>query len=65
MNLKAQLLSALLGQLLPVVIQFGLDNLEEFRKFLQEQAKKTDNKIDDYMVDVICDWAKGFLEAAK
>jgi len=29
--------------------------IEALRKFLMEQAKKTENEVDDNLVDIICD----------
>lgn len=45
-----------------IAIGVALDKMDDIREFLALEAAKTDNKLDDMMVDTICDWATEFLE---
>ena len=50
------LLKALGSALLPELIKLVRNNKHLIIDFLREEAKKSDNKLDDFVVGVIEDW---------
>lgn len=40
----------------PIVVDHLLDNKDVMINFLREQARKTDNRIDDYVVEIVSEW---------
>lgn len=48
-----------------MVIGIVIDSMDTIREYLHSEALKTDNKLDDAMVDTLCDWATDFLEGLR
>ena len=42
--------------IVPIVVDHLLDNKDVMINFLREQARKSDNRIDDYVVEIIAEW---------
>ena len=49
----------------PVALDFALDHMDDIKDFLLEEAKKTENSLDDMIVGVACDWLEGFLQEIR
>ena len=48
-----------------LAIDFVLDHMAEVKVFLQREAEKTENTMDDFLVDAVVDWGQGYLEDLK
>lgn len=53
------ILKKVMEAVVPHLIDFALDNRQVLIDFLQEEAKKTDNSIDDFVVEVLEDYING------
>jgi hypothetical protein len=65
MGLSETIGKQILKAALPLAIQFVLDNMDTIRDFLKAEAQKTDNSLDDMIVNVSVDWFEGFLKELK
>tara|TARA_B100001094_G_scaffold10800_1_gene9665 strand:- start:158 stop:340 length:183 start_codon:yes stop_codon:yes gene_type:complete len=48
-----------------LLITILIDRMDDIRSFLRQEAAKTDNQLDDALVDIVCDWALKFLKEQK
>lgn len=48
-----------------ILVGAVLDNLDDIEVWLKDEAKKTDNKLDDALVDVFIGGVKALLTALK
>ena len=48
-----------------LLISILIDRAEDIRCFLISEACKTDNQLDDALVDIVCDWGLKFLKEQK
>ena len=48
-----------------LLITILIDRMDDIRSFLRKEAAKTDNQLDDALVDVVCDWGLKFLKEHK
>jgi len=48
-----------------VIVNAVLDNIDDVAEMLRKEAKKTDNKLDDVIVDTFVDGLRIFLSAMK
>ncbi len=51
--------------MVPILIELAIDNMDAIHEFLSEKARMTDNKLDDYIVDVLCEFLEDFLQDNK
>ena len=51
--------------MVPILIELAIDNMDGIHEFLSEKARMTDNKLDDYIVDVLCEFLEDFLQDNK
>ena len=42
--------------IVPIVVDHLLDNKDVMINFLRDQARKSDNRIDDYVVEIVAEW---------
>jgi hypothetical protein len=49
----------LLASLTPYLLQYLMDNRSVLIDFLRTESKKTDNKIDDFVVEILADYING------
>jgi len=50
------MLKNFVAYIIPIVVDHLLDNKDVMVNFLREQARSTDNRIDDYVVEIIAEW---------
>ena len=48
-----------------LLITILIDRMDDIRSFLRKEAAKTDNQLDDALVDIVCDWGLKFLKEQK
>ena len=48
-----------------LLITILIDRMDDIRSFLRKEAAKTDNQLDDALVDIVCDWGLKFLKEHK
>lgn len=48
-----------------ILIETVLDNIDEISNFLKREAKKTDNQLDDALVDIFIHGSRALLTALK
>ncbi len=48
-----------------LLITILIDRMDDIRSFLRQEAAKTDNQLDDALVDIVCDWGLKFLKEHK
>ena len=53
------MLKALVTNLVPVIVNYLMDNKHLMIDFLKDEAAKSTNKIDDYVVGIIDEWLDG------
>ena len=51
----------LLEDLKMFVAEFAVDHFDKIEDFMKAEADKTDTPIDDFMVDQLLQWGKGWL----
>ena len=50
------MLKNLVSYVVPIIVDHLMDNKHILIDFLRDQARKTDNRIDDYVVEIISEW---------
>ena len=58
-------MKGIMSAMLPTAVSVLADNMDSFRTFLRDQAAKTDNKLDDALVEIVVDWLEKYLESLK
>lgn len=65
MGMKETFLKGLIDAALPMALDYAIDQMDDVRAFLVKEAQKTDNQLDDIIVQTGCDWAESFLQGVK
>ncbi len=47
--------------MIPVLIEVALDNFDEIHRYMEDQAAKTTNRLDDFLVGHVMDWLQDWL----
>ncbi len=50
------MLKSFVTYIIPIVVDHLMDNKDVMINFLREQARLTDNRIDDYVVEIVAEW---------
>lgn len=61
MGFKDELLLGLAKSLIPIMLDLALDNIDLLRDWLNEEAQKTSNTLDDYLVGLTVDFIEDYL----
>lgn len=62
MSFKDTIIQGVLESLAPLAIELIQDQIPTIREFLLDQAKKTDNELDDHLVISLCEWFEQYLD---
>lgn len=65
MGMKESFLKGIVSAALPMALDYAIDQMDDVRAFLLAEAQKTDNKLDDLLVETGCDWAIDFLKGVR
>ena len=61
MGLKDELLLGIAKSMVPMILDLAIDNIGPMRDWLSEEAQKTSNTMDDYLVGLTIDFIEDYL----